>query len=109
MSPQRKSPIEHKVTPTDKRFSDKVRREGFIRGKGKRRVKKVKRKVKTTRKLRGVLGDPSGFNVSIFFLDEPRETVNVGENNYTAGTKAGLIAMKTPAVPFRMQIRRRKQ
>lgn len=108
MSPQRKSPIKHTVTPTDKRFSAKIRRSGFTRGKGKRPVKKVKRKEKIARKLRGVLGEP-GFNISIFFLDKPPETVNVGENNYTSGTRAGLVAMKTPAVPFRMQIRRRKR
>ena len=107
--PKRKSPFEHTVKPTDKRFSAKIRREGFQRGTGSAPKKKVKRREKKAARLRGALDGDSGFNVSIFFADEPRETVNVGENNYTAGTRAGLVAMKTPAIPVRMQIRRRKK
>jgi hypothetical protein len=105
MSEPRKSPYEHPVNPTHKRFSAKVRREGFKRGKGKA----PRKKKQVVRKLGGVMGDPSGFNVSIFFDNAPRETVNVGENDYTSGTKAGLTAMRTPAIPVRMQIRRRKK
>ena len=95
MSP-RKSPIKHKVTPKNARFKVK----SFKRGKGNRR--KEPRRISNTSK-------DSGFNVSFFFGDKPRETVNVGENNYTAGVRAGLSAMRTPAVPVRVQIRRRKR
>jgi len=96
MSSRRKSPVRHDVNPRNPRFKVK----SFKRGKGKR-SKKVSR-------IRNTSGD-SGFNVSLFFTDKPRETVNVGENNYTAGVRAGLSAMKTPAVPVRIQIRRRKR
>lgn len=95
MSP-RKTPIRHDVNPKNPRFKVKT----FKRGKGKRK--------KTTPRIRNTSRD-SGFNVSLFFTDKPRETVNVGENNYTAGVKAGLQAMKTPAIPVRVQIRRRKR
>lgn len=96
MSPRR-SPVRH------------LNRAHIRKGVPVKKYEKGSRKAdKQAKSSRGVSRD-SGFNVTLIFTDQPRETVNVGGNTYTAGTKAGLQAMRTPSVPVRMQLRRRKR
>ena len=107
MSPRRKGPIRHPVKShirSGVRVSKHEKGFGKLAKKAKKRLADQKVRLSKQRVAR-----VSGFNVSLFFSDKPRETVNVGGNTYTAGTKNGLSSMKTPAVPVRMQIRRRNR
>ena len=97
----RKRPVEH---PVKSHIRSGVRVSKHKKGSGKR-AEKVQRRLNRPSRS----GRVSGFNVSLFFADKPRETVNVGESNYTAGVRAGLMKMDTPAIPERVQIRRRKR
>lgn len=103
----RKGPIRHKVKShirSGRRVSKHEKGSGKLAEKAKKRLVEQKIRLAAQRAAR-----VSGFNVSLFFPDKPRETVNVGESNYTAGVRAGLMKMNTPAIPERVQIRRRKR